>query len=130
MALGFVYIFLNFRRTNAIFWNILFYLAVAIPWCSSLSFRALFYSDPFYPNYILDQKTGLLKKDRNSRTHTVLSRIQTLWRHISESRKSFESKPDTGLISKDVTRHIHRFVNYVIKGMFIQSKCGQYLVKI
>ena len=108
---------LNFiQRTNAFFWNYLFIVTIVIPWCSGLSLRALWYTHPFYPEYVLDRKTGVIRRDRNSKTHTVLSRITTLWTHIAESRKDFETKPDTGLISKDITRHIHKFVNYVIKG--------------
>ena len=87
-----------------------------IPWCSPLSLRALIYSEPFYPDYILDNKSGVIKKDRNSRTKTVRSRIDDLWTHVQERRKDFESKPDTGLLPKSVTRHIHKFVNYVVKG--------------
>ena len=86
-----------------------------IPWCSGLSLRALFYTEPFFPNYVLDKKTGILQKDRRSETWTVLSRIDSLWNHISQKRKDFESKPDTGLISKDVVRVVHKFVQYVLK---------------
>ena len=86
-----------------------------IPWCSALSLRALFYTEPFYPNYVLDQKTGILQKDRRSETWTVISRIDSLWNHISQKRKDFESKPDTGLMSKDVVRVVHKFVQYVLK---------------
>ena len=63
----------------------------------------------------MDQKTGILQKDRRSETWTVISRIDSLWNHISQKRKDFESKPDTGLMSKDVVRVVHKFVQYVLK---------------
>ena len=94
-----------------------------IPWCSALSLRALFYTEPFYPNYVLDQKTGILQKDRRSETWTVISRIDSLWNHISQKRKDFESKPDTGLMSKDVVRVIHKFVQYVLKVTMYLISC-------
>ena len=36
-----------------------------IPWCSPFSFRALLNTEPFYPDYVLDTKSGVIKKDRN-----------------------------------------------------------------
>ena len=105
-----------FMRTNSWFWNTLFFLGIVVPWCTPFSLRALLYSEPFYPQYILDTKTGIIKKDRRSKTHTVMSRIHVLWNHIAQARKDFESKPDTGLLSKDISRHFHRFVNYILKG--------------
>ena len=110
-------------RTNAWFWNALFFFGIVLPWCTPFSLRALLYSEPFYPQYILDRKTGVIKKDRKSKTHTVLSRINVLWSHIAQARKDFESKPDTGLLSKDISRHFHRFVNYILKGA-----CGTALI--
>jgi hypothetical protein len=107
-----------FMRTNAIFWNTLFFFAIVIPWCTPFSLRALGYIEPFYPQWILDTKNGTIKKDRNSKTQTIMSRINSLWNHVRESRKKFESKPDTGLLSKSLTRQIHRFVNYFLKGFF------------
>ena len=98
-----------------------------IPWCSGLSLRALFYTEPFFPNYVLDKKTGILQKDRRSETWTVLSRIDSLWNHISQKRKDFESKPDTGLISKDVVRVVHKFVQYVLK---VRKECTYTIVRI
>merc|ERR1712018_883796 len=82
-----------------------------------MSLRALFYTEPFYPDFILGSKTGILKPDRASKTHTVISRIDTLWKHIEQKRKDFESKPDTGILSKDISRHFHRFKNNFLKGV-------------
>ena len=112
-----------FLRTNAWFWNALFFFGVVLPWCTPFSLRALFYAEPFYPQYVLDPKTGVIRKDRASKTKTVRSRINDLWSHIAQSRKDFESKPDTGLLSKDISRHFHRFVNYILKGC-----CGTALI--
>ena len=65
----------------------------------------------------------MIKKDRNSRTKTVKSRIEDLWNHVRQKRKDFEAKPDTGLLPKNVTRHIHRFVNYILKGFIGNEFC-------
>ncbi len=54
---------------------------------------------------------------------TIASRLGSLWSHISESRKSFESTPDTGLLPKSATRALNRFYNYVVKGL-----CGTILI--
>ncbi len=105
-------------RTNAFFWNCLFLLSVVIPWCSPLSFRALFYTEPFYPQHVLNKLDGTIVISRESETQTVISRLTSLWNHIREKRKEFENTPDTGLLSKSMTRHFHRFVHYVLKGLF------------
>lgn len=47
---------------------------------------------------------------------SVISRVRALWRHVREARAAFEGSPDTGLFSKSVTRCLHIFVNYVLKG--------------
>ena len=51
-----------------------------------------------------------------SRTKTIKSKIDSLWNHVRQKRKDFESQPDTGLLPKTASRHIHRIVNYFLKG--------------
>ena len=110
-----------FFRTWSWLWNTIFLLGVVVPWCSALSFRALIYKEPFYVEYELNPRNGSLQKKQNSRTETVLSRFKALWSHIRQSRKAFETQPDTGLLPRTVIRHFNRFVNYVIKGFFGSS---------
>lgn len=103
-------------RTSAWFWNVLFLFGIVIPWCSPLSLRALFTKDAFCPTYEVDKGDGSLKRSPSSKTHTVISRLDSLWSHIREARKEFEASPDTGLLSKSMTRYLHCFVNYFVKG--------------
>ena len=54
----------------------------------------------------MDQLTGQLQRcdmigsRKGCKTHTVISRIRTLWHQIRISRSEFEAVPDTGLLSK------------------------------
>ena len=89
-----------------------------IPWCSSLSLRALLYPEAFFPDYEVSQLNGSLHKKPSSLTQTLASRLSDLWRHISKSRTDFEARPDRGLLGKSVLRHLNRFTNYVLKGVF------------
>ena len=98
--------------------NFLFFFLICLPWCSSFSLRALFYINPFLPDYEVSQLNGSLHKKPSSWTRTLASRLIDLWRHISKSRRDFEAEPDRGLLGKTVLRHINRFNNYVLKGFF------------
>ena len=98
--------------------NFLFLFSVILPWCSPFSFRALCYLNPFLPDYEVSQLNGSLHKKPSSLTQTLASRLSDLWRHISKSRTDFEAKPDRGLLGKSVLRHLNRFTNYVLKGVF------------
>jgi hypothetical protein len=70
------------------------------------------------PALVLNQKSGCLKRDKSYQVETITSRLAKMWTHIRESRASFESTPDTGLLPKSATRALNRFVNFVIKGFF------------
>jgi len=98
--------------------NFLFFFAVVLPWCSPFSLRALFYLHQFMPDYEVSQVNGSLHKKPSSITHTLASRLRSLWRHISKSRTDFEAKPDRGLLGKSVLRHFNRITNYILKGFF------------
>ncbi|EEB13018.1 conserved hypothetical protein [Pediculus humanus corporis] len=106
------------HRTWAWTWNAMFLLGIVIPWCSPVSFRALFSVEPFMPDLELSQVNGTLFPKKSSVTPTLCSRLSSLWRHISKSRTHFETKPDTGFIGKGMTRHLNRIWNYIIKGFF------------
>ncbi|XP_050419885.1 uncharacterized protein LOC126832893 isoform X2 [Adelges cooleyi] len=107
-----------FYRTWTWTWNAMFFFGVVIPWCSPVSVRSLFCSEAFFPDLELSQINGTLFPRKSSLTPTLLSRLNSLWRHISKSRTHFETKPDTGFIGKGMTRHMNRFWNYIIKGIF------------
>lgn len=106
------------HRTWCWTWNAIFFFGVVLPWCSPVGIRALVYINPFMPDLELSQVNGTLFPRRSSLTQTLRSRLILLWRHISKSRTHFETKPDTGFIGKGFTRHINRFWNYIIKGVF------------
>ena len=84
------------------------FFAVVLPWCSPFSLRAFFYLHQFMPDYEVSQVNGSLHKKPSSITHTLTSRLRSLWRHISKSRTDFEAKPDRGLLGKSVLRHFNR----------------------
>ncbi|KAK6642922.1 hypothetical protein RUM43_004424 [Polyplax serrata] len=106
------------HRTWAWTWNAMFLFGIVVPWCSPISFRALFSVEPFMPDLELSQVNGTLFPRKSSLTPTLCSRLNALWRHISKSRTHFETKPDTGFIGKGMTRHLNRIWNYIIKGFF------------
>lgn len=114
-------IFNYFHRTWCWTWNAMFFFGVVLPWCSPVGLRALLNLEPFMPDLELSQVNGTLFPRKSSLTLTLMSRLISLWRHISKSRTHFETEPDTGFIGKGFTRHINRFWNYVIKGKFCED---------
>ncbi|XP_076073157.1 uncharacterized protein LOC143044850 isoform X3 [Mytilus galloprovincialis] len=96
--------------------NSIFFFGIVIPLCSSLSWRALFGIQQFYPDTQLCQADGALYKRESSKTHTMVSRIRALWEHVRISRKKFEETPDRGFLGKSFARHFNRFWNYILKG--------------
>ena len=107
-----------FHRTMSHLWNLLFWLGLAVPFSSPVSFTALVKPDPFYPDYELNQANGNLVRSKTSRVLTLTSRLRDLWNHVRQNRQDFEQSQDTGLISKSVMRYWNLFVNYVLKGTF------------
>lgn len=77
-------------------WNMMYLLGFVVPWDSCLGFRALFCVKPFMPGLELSQVNGSLFPKKSSITHTLISRLIELWRHISKARTRFETEPDTG----------------------------------
>jgi len=76
-----------------------------------------------------------LYESKSSKTHTFISRLVALWRHVRESRTKFEQTPDRGteskssrpsnsiwvcwflgFLGKNMQRFFNRFWNYIIKG--------------
>uniref|UniRef100_A0A6P7GE45 Uncharacterized protein LOC114337028 n=1 Tax=Diabrotica virgifera virgifera TaxID=50390 RepID=A0A6P7GE45_DIAVI len=111
-------IFNYFHRTWCWTWNAMFFFGIVLPWCSPVGLRALFCLEPFMADLELSQVNGTLFPRKSSLTPTLMSRLLSLWRHISKSRTHFETKPDTGFIGKGLTRHLNRIWNYFIKGLF------------
>ncbi|CAC5419470.1 unnamed protein product [Mytilus coruscus] len=74
--------------------NSIFMFGIVIPLCSSLSWRALFGIQQFYPDTQLCQADGALYK----------------------REKKFEETPDRGFLGKSFARHFNRFWNYILKG--------------
>nr|CAH7734906.1 unnamed protein product [Callosobruchus chinensis] len=111
-------VFNYFHRTWCWTWNAMFFFGIVLPWCSPVGLRALFCVEPFMPDLELSQVNGTLFPRKSSLTSTLTSRLINLWRHISKSRTKFETKPDTGFIGKDFTRHVNRIWNYFFKGFF------------
>lgn len=84
------------QRTWCWTWNAMFVLGIFLPWFSPVGLRALFSIDPFMPDLELSQINGTLFPRKTSVTQTLASRLIELWRHVSKSRTSFETEPDTG----------------------------------
>lgn len=103
-------------RTLAWMKNSIFFFGVVVPWCSALSWRAMFGIQMFYPDRQLCLADGALYLREASKTHTLISRIRALWEHVRQSRKKFEEAPDRGFLDKSFVRHLNRFWNYVVKG--------------
>ncbi|XP_055309168.1 uncharacterized protein LOC129573035 [Sitodiplosis mosellana] len=99
-------------------WNVMYLLGLVVPWDSPLSVRALFCIKPYitYAGLELSQINGTLFPRKTSVTQTLASRLLHLWRHVSKARTRFETEPDTGFISKGMTRAINQTWNYFFKG--------------
>ncbi|KAK2714521.1 uncharacterized protein LOC136039927 isoform X2 [Artemia franciscana] len=111
-----------FHRTWMIFWNILFFLVIVVPWYSPVGFKALISTDPFYPYLEVSPSNGTLVKKRSQPVKPLSSRLLALLRHISKARTEFESAPDTGFIGKSLSRHLNCLWNYGCKGV-VGSLC-------
>ena len=84
-------------------------------WCSPFSIRALLYPSPFRPYKRLNHETGELEVDPQE-VHTYIYLLRTLWTHVLDSRRRFESEPDSGFLGKSVTRFFNVLYNYVVVG--------------
>jgi hypothetical protein len=111
-----------FWRPRNAFWraasflnNGLHWLLVKNAWSGPLGLRALFGRSQFSPSLQLDARRGTLVPSTQM-VPTFRSRLRTIWRDIQKSRRTFEAKPDTGIIGKAFSRWINRAWNYIIKG--------------
>lgn len=103
-------------RTLTWTWNTMYFLGMVIPYCSPLSFRALFCPSPYMANLKLNPVNGTLCPDPKSRVKTLVFRLEDLWSHVRRARRDFENEPETGFLGRSFTRHFNRFWNYGIKG--------------
>ena len=116
------------RLTNMIFrniaWmlNVMYFLGYVVPWASPVSFRALFSARPFLADLELSQVNGTLCPKKSSQTLSLISRLTSIWRHVSKARTRFESQPDMGFLGKGWGRFLNRVWNYFFKG-FLPSFC-------
>ena len=107
-----------FLRTWVYLLNSLFFFSIVIPFCSKLSFRALFSISPFYPQKICNSETGDIISDmsRSNKTLTFISRIAAIWHHVFRMQRLFDDQPDRGLLGKSVIRIYYVIWNYFCKG--------------
>ena len=85
---------------------------------SMLGIKALFVCE-LYRDFEIDENNGRVSKSR--RTYTFPRSVSNLWLWILESRRKFESAPDTGILGKGCTRIFHLFLNYIIRLLLIGS---------
>lgn len=76
--------------------------------------RSLFGLEDFKADWNVNYISGEFESRKFT---TWFGRIKKLWTNIKESIKSFEEKPDTGLLGKTFTRFFNRLWNYGAKGI-------------
>ena len=79
-----------------------------------LSFRRMFSKKPYYIGCTIDYSTG--KIIPTNKVEPVYLTVKSFWKSVFEKRKQFESKPDTSLIGKSLTRPFNIIWEYVFKG--------------
>lgn len=117
-------------KTSFFFWRIiLFVVKYFCAFCnfniiiyrqmtnSMFGIKALFLCD-FYKDYSINSYNGKIEKSDQVYT-TFPKSINNLWVWIMESRKNFESAPDTGILGKGCTRIFHLFLNYILRLLFL-----------
>ena len=85
---------------------------------SMFGIKALFLCE-LYRDYTIDNYNGKIEKTKE--TYTFPKSVFNLWKWIIESRRDFESAPDTGILGKGCTRIFHLFWNYVFRMLFLGS---------
>ena len=81
-------------------------------WCSPLSIRALFKTQPFHPYKRLNSKTGEIIVDTHSTVKPYPYLISQLWSNVFDSRRRFEEAPDSGFLGKSITRFFNVIWTY------------------
>lgn len=70
-----------------------------------------------FRDYSIDNYNGKIEEIKQ--TYTFPRSIYNLWKWIMESRRDFESKPDTGILGKGCTRIFNLFWNYLFRMLFL-----------
>ena len=101
--------------------NFVYFLLVG-----SLSLHAMFGCEPYsYQEDVQSHWTGTIYVKEDPKQQTFASRLRAVWEAVSESRADFESTPDSGLISKRMTRLLNIAWAYGVIGL-----CGTVLIFI
>lgn len=112
-------------KTSFFFWRVILYLVKFF--CSFCNFNIVIYRQmidsmfgikalflcELYRDYEIDYYNGKISKVK--KTYTFPRSISNLFVWVIESRKNFESAPDTGILGKGCTRIFHLFLNYILR---------------
>ena len=71
----------------------------------------------YQPDRRVNSQTGKIEP-AGTKYATWIGRINNIWTHIGNSRRTFEAEPDTGFFGKSFTRPFNCIWNYVFKGFF------------
>ena len=118
-------------KTSFLFWRVILFLSKYF--CSLWNFNIFIYRHmtnsmlgikalctfTLYRDYEIDEYTGRIEKTKE--TITFPKSIYNLWIWIMESRRNFESIPDTGILGKSCTRIFHLFLNYILRLLILGS---------
>ena len=119
-------------KTSFFFWRIiLFIVKYFCAFCnfnifiyrqmtnSMFGIKALFLCD-FYKDYSINSYNG--KIEESDQVYITFPKsISNLWIWVMESRRAFESAPDTGILGKGCTRIFHLFLNYILRLLILGS---------
>lgn len=105
------------NETHANLKNGLYRILVSNLWNGPVGLRSLFGTKAFYPEKTLDAATGKVVTNRNYSHETFKTRLENIWKSVAQSRKDFESAPDTGFLGKRYTRWLHQFWEYAVVGV-------------
>ena len=118
-------------ETSFIFWRVILFLTKFFcAFCnfnivvyrqmtdSMFGIKALFFCE-LYRDYTIDNYNGKISKSKE--TYTFPRSIRNLWIWVMESRRNFESLPDTGILGKSCTRLFHLFLNYILRLLVLGS---------
>ena len=84
---------------------------------SMFGIKALFLYN-FCKDYSINIYNGRIE-ETDEVYSTFPKSINNLWVWVMESRRAFESAPDTGILGKGFTRIFHLFLNYILRLLFL-----------
>lgn len=107
----------RFRSWMAYTWqigNVGCYYAMCSALYGPVGLKALIWPKTFYPAKRVNATTGELETDTGVPILSMIRRLADICGSLADSRRTFEAKPDTGLLSKGITRIFHLFYVYCI----------------